>query len=275
MNLSFGSICANIYYSFIQFQNNSTGEPQPDILKNFVAKFPLRLVKSFGALKKSCSDCVFPIDSLKQFYKFFTLADMVLDTLQHASISEHLAHYFLCDIIYFCLYYMESATLNDMQKLAIIAVENFINKMKNIKEIEKFFEKNLYFITKSMVKVYEKSDNLEVQNKIVTICEKFVENYKNCISDKENFIREFSVDTKFANVLSILNTLPSSSQIANNWQKSFDIFLENSNSTIDGLRTLQQNVSIVDSFGNKLYLKLINIYFRFHHIDIYYQLTAN
>lgn len=274
MNLSFNSNSASIYNSFKHFQNNSTGEPQPDILKNFVSKFPLRLVKSFGALKKSCSDCIFPIDSLKQFYKYWTLADMVLDTFQHASISEHLTHYFLCDIIYFCLYYMESATLNEMQKLAIIAVENLINKMKNIKDIEKFLEKNLYFITKSMVKVYEKSDNLEVQNKIVTICEKLVENYKHCINDKENFIREFSMDTKFANILSILNTLPSSSEMANNWQKSFDIFLENTNSTIDGLRTLQENVSFIVCFGNKLNLKLINIYLRFHHIDTYYPLTA-
>lgn len=151
---------------------------------------------------------------------------------------------------------MEIATLVDMQKLAILAVEKFLKKIKNVKKIEKFFEKNLHFIIKSMVKLYKTHHNNEHQKKIVTICENLIENYKRCINDKEFYIREFSVHMQFANVVNILNTLPNSNETVNDWQKSFDPFLDNNNNTIDGLKTLQRNVSYnnplnkINSFSN-------------------------
>ncbi|XP_037818798.1 serine/threonine-protein kinase ATM isoform X1 [Lucilia sericata] len=238
----------NIDYKCLQsvlnlYINNSTNEPKPDILKYFISKYPLRLVKTFGALKKSCSECIFPIDSLKQFYKFYSLADMVLDTLQHASIAVNLANYFTRDIIYYCLHCMETAALKDLQILAFKALEKFLDKVKHFKDIEQLMDKHLTAISKTIVQLYKNTSCLETKEKAAEVCEHLIQNYKNSIKDKEILKNEFSVDEKFANIIAILETLPDIGENSNDWQNFFKIFLENKNYTVDNLKMLQQQIS--------------------------------
>ncbi|XP_046801392.1 serine/threonine-protein kinase ATM isoform X1 [Lucilia cuprina] len=238
----------NIDYKCLQsvlnlYINNSTNEPKPDILKYFISKYPLRLVKTFGALKKSCSECIFPIDSLKQFYKFYTLADMVLDTLQHASIARNLANYFTRDILNYCLHCMETASLYDLQILAFKALEKFLDKVKHFKDNEHLMEKHLTAISKSIVQLYKNTSCLETKDKAAEVCEHLIENYKNSIKDKEILKNEFSIDEKFANINTILETLPDISGNSKDWHNFFKIFLENKNYTVDNLKMLQQQIS--------------------------------
>ncbi|XP_065364298.1 serine/threonine-protein kinase ATM isoform X2 [Calliphora vicina] len=224
--------------------NNNTNEAKSDVLKNFISKYPLRLVKTFGALKKSCSECIFPIDSLKQFYKFYTLADMVLDTLHLASISQNLTNYFTRDIIYYCLHCMDSAKLNDLQKLSFKALEKFLDKIQHLKDIDHLMEKLLPIICKSIVQLYKNTSCLEMQEKAIEVCDNLIQNYKYCIRDKENLKNEFSIDEKFVNIKAILDLLPDTSDNSNEWQNFFKIFLENNNNnTQDTLKMLQHHIS--------------------------------
>ncbi|KAM7347211.1 serine/threonine-protein kinase tefu isoform 2-T3 [Cochliomyia hominivorax] len=238
----------NIDYKYLQsvlnlYINNSTNEAKPDLLKNYITKYPLRLVKTFGALKKTCSECVFPIDSLKQFYKYYILADMVLDTLQHTSISQNLTNYFIRDIIYYCLYCMESASLRDLQKFAFKAVEQFLHKIKHFKDIQQFMEKHLNYICKAILKLYKTTTCLEMQEKIIEVCENLIENYKHCIVVEENLIHEFSFDDKFQNINVILKTSTKTDNNGKEWKNVFEIFLKSTNFTMDSLKILKQQIS--------------------------------
>lgn len=172
---------------------------------------------------------------------------MVLDTLQHAtSISKNLINYFTRDIIYYCLHCLESATLSDLQKLAFKALEKFLEKIQHFKDIEDFMEKHLTFICKSIVQLYKTNKCLELQKRIIEVCEKLIGNYKQCIKFKENLKHEFSNDEKFINVKAILETLSNDEgEFSNKWQNYFKIFLESKNFTMDTLKILQQHVSLL------------------------------
>ncbi|XP_005181014.2 serine/threonine-protein kinase ATM [Musca domestica] len=244
--------------------NSNPGEVKPELLLNYISKHSLRLVKTFGALKRNCSQCIYPMDSLKQFYKFYKLSDMVLDTLavRSAALPQHLCFYFLHDIIYYCLHCIETAadTTQSLRKVALTGLEKLTTKIIDIEDINSFMQKHLSFICKSLVYTHKRSNSIDEQTKITSICEHLISNYKKAISDKHYMLNIFANNENFNNVNKLLETLSeniSDDDNADCWKKYLDIFMENTNYTLDSFKFLQQHIAankhIVQADKNVLY----------------------
>ncbi|XP_013106382.2 serine/threonine-protein kinase ATM [Stomoxys calcitrans] len=224
--------------------NNRTDDVKPEVLLNYVTKHPLRLVKTFGALKKNCSSCIYPIDSLKQFYKFYTLADMVLDTLSHTSIPANLSYYFLRDIYFYCLHCLESASLECLRKLILNAIERINGKLSNFKNINNFMEKHLRDISKSLLYMHKISLCQEEQQKLCTICDYLITTYKEAIVDKQYMLTIFSNSEKFLNIRKIIESITDHKENeGDNWQTFLELFLENTNYSLDTFKMVQKHIS--------------------------------
>ncbi|XP_061389717.1 serine/threonine-protein kinase ATM [Musca vetustissima] len=227
--------------------NSNTGDAKPELLLNYISKHSLRLVKTFGALKKNCSQCIYPIDSLRQFYKFYKLSDMVIDTLT-SQYGKALPQHLRCN--------------ESLRKIALNALEKITTKILNIENINSFMEKHLNFICKSLVYTHKRSNCPDEQEKITKICEDLVNNYKKAILDKQYVLNIFANNEKFVDINTFLETLSENiadenGDAADCWKKYLDMFIENTNYTSDSFKLLQQHISankhIVQTEKNLLY----------------------
>ncbi|XP_075154936.1 serine/threonine-protein kinase tefu [Haematobia irritans] len=235
--------CKCLKSSLNVYINNKTNDAAPDVLFNYVTKHPLRLVKTFGALKKHCSECIHPIDTLKEFYKFYMLADMVVDTLNHRNMPENLCFYFLRDILYYCLHCLESSSFWSLSKIVLKAFENIITKLSNLANIGIFMKKHLSYICKSLVYTHKKSTSLEQQEIILQISEYLIRNHKDTIVDQQYMLNIFSNNKKFSNITKILESISDdNTHNEDKWQTFLELFLENANYTIDSIKILQKHI---------------------------------
>lgn len=231
----------------------------PGLLLNHVLKHPLRLVQTFGALKKSCSECIYPIDSLRQFYKFYILSDMVLETLSHPTVSQNLRYYFLRDIIYYCLHCMDSSSSlslsnGSLQRLALPALKKIIEKISTLTDINPFMEKHLNYICKSLVFRHKQTSSEEVKNQISTICKDLLKTYNGAIVDKQYMLNIFSNNQMFEDINKLLLDAVQDDVMddSRNWKQFLEMFIENTNYTIDSFKLLQKHVCAKYSFGQNI-----------------------